>query len=293
TCDKGAVKCVEDRNCVSKGPCDSFPCRNGGICSLQGSTFSCQCPNDYQGSTCEELKPKPCDSQPCLNGGICTNVGSSFSCECSKGFKGDTCADAECVDKKLDILYVVDGSGSIRDANFENIKLELKEMNGKFAIGPDKIQIALMQFGRTTDTKMEFKLGEKTSLQAVNEGVDNMKWLSSLKTATLDALKKAREQVFNGEGGDRSTAANVLILFTDGVATDANEVDQIQEAQKLKDAGVKVITVAMGSKNFIESYRSTLQKLASVDDETGQPLQFEAGFDNLNDLTSKLVKGAC
>ena len=83
-----------------------------------------------------------------------------------------------------------------------------------------------------------------------------------------------------------------MILFTDGVATDAeNKVDQ--EAQTLKDAGVKVITVAMGNQNFIEGYRSTLQRLASVDDETGQPLQFEAGFDNLNDLTSKLVKGAC
>ena len=84
-----------------------------------------------------------------------------------------------------------------------------------------------------------------------------------------------------------------MILFTDGAATDTNVVDQFQEAQKLKDAGVKVITVAMGNQNFIEDYRSTLQRLASVDDETGQPLQFEAGFDNLNDLTSKLVKGAC
>jgi hypothetical protein len=103
--------------------------------------------------------------------------------------------DAECVDKKLDILYVVDGSGSIREPNFKNITRELKEMNGKFAIGPDKIQIAAMQFGRTTDTRIEFKLGEKNTLQTVNEGVDNMKWLSSLRTATGDALKKAREQV--------------------------------------------------------------------------------------------------
>ena len=99
------------------------------------------------------------------------------------------------MDKKLDILYVVDGSGSIREPNFENITRELKKMNGKFAIGPDKIQIALMQFGRTTDTRIEFKLGEKNTLQTVNEGVDNMKWLSSFKTATGDALKKAREQV--------------------------------------------------------------------------------------------------
>ena len=100
-------------------------------------------------------------------------------------------------------------------------------------------------------------------------------------------------QIFNGEGGDRGDAANVMILFTDGVTTDTNKVDQFEEAKKLKDAGVKVITLAMGSKNFIDQSRQTLQKLASVDEDTGQVLQFASGFENLNDLTAKLVKEAC
>lgn len=103
--------------------------------------------------------------------------------------------DAECVNPNLDILYVVDGSGSIRSENFENITLELKRLNEKFDIGTDKTRIAVMQFGSETDTQIEFGLGEKSSLQAVNEGVDNMVWLNSLKTATGDALKKARELV--------------------------------------------------------------------------------------------------
>lgn len=97
-------------------------------------------------------------------------------------------------------------------------------------------------------------------------------------------------QVFNGKGGDRSTADNVLILFTDGKATDTNVSE---EAQELKNAGVKIITVAMGGENFIDDYRDILQELASVDSETGQALQFEASFDSLSDLTTKLVKGAC
>jgi hypothetical protein len=94
----------------------------------------------------------------------------------------------------LDILYLVDGSGSIRRTNFESIKHELKVLSGKFDIGPDKTQIALMQFGRATATKIEFNLGEKSTLQAVNDGVDNMSWLTSLGTATGDAIKKAGEQ---------------------------------------------------------------------------------------------------
>lgn len=95
----------------------------------------------------------------------------------------------------LDILYVVDGSGSVGSGNFENITVELKRLNEKFDIGTDKTQIALMQFGRAADTKIEFNLDAKSSLQAVNEGVDNMVWLESFKTAIGDALKKARELV--------------------------------------------------------------------------------------------------
>lgn len=42
--------------------------------------------------TFAELKPTPCDSQPCLNDGVCTNEGASFSCECPNGFTGVICA---------------------------------------------------------------------------------------------------------------------------------------------------------------------------------------------------------
>lgn len=100
---------------------------------------------------------------------------------------------------KLDILYLVDGSGSVGATNFEKIKEGLKEMNKKIAIAPDKIRIALMQFGRATQTKIEFNFDEKTSLAAVNQGVDDMKWLDSFKTATGDALRRAREKVRNSK----------------------------------------------------------------------------------------------
>ena len=38
-----------------------------------------------------ELKPQPCDSSPCRNGGICNNEGESFSCECKCENQGKTC----------------------------------------------------------------------------------------------------------------------------------------------------------------------------------------------------------
>ena len=116
--------------------------------------------------------------------------------------------DVVCQETKLDILYLVDGSGSVKSENFERIKLELKEINAKFDIGADKTQIALMQFGSASQTRIEFNFGAKNSLQTVNEGVQNMEWLESFKTETGNALKQAREKArlvrdFNPLGTDR------------------------------------------------------------------------------------------
>ncbi|XP_046857349.1 neurogenic locus notch homolog protein 2-like isoform X2 [Xenia sp. Carnegie-2017] len=91
TCNMGAMACVEDRNCSSKGPCESFPCKNDGVCIEKGNNFTCNCTKEYQGKTCEELKPTPCDSGPCKNNGTCTNKGDNFTCECADGFEGKTC----------------------------------------------------------------------------------------------------------------------------------------------------------------------------------------------------------
>lgn len=103
--------------------------------------------------------------------------------------------DVRCEHKKLDILFIVDGSGSFKLHNFDKIKEDLKQIVRKFDIGPNKVQVALMQFGKVIHTRVEFNLGEKTSLQAVLEGIENMKYMRSFATATGDALKKSGKLV--------------------------------------------------------------------------------------------------
>ena len=39
-------------NTCTIGPCESFPCKNGAVCTEDGSSFSCKCSEDYQGKTC-------------------------------------------------------------------------------------------------------------------------------------------------------------------------------------------------------------------------------------------------
>ena len=99
-------------------------------------------------------------------------------------------SESKCKEKQ-DILFVVDGSGSVQKANFAKVKKFIQDLN---TIGPDTTQVALMQFGAPSKTRIEFNLGDKKTLKQVNQGVAEMEYLKSY-TATGDALRKSREQV--------------------------------------------------------------------------------------------------
>jgi hypothetical protein len=88
----------------------------------------------------------------------------------------------------------VDGSGSVLQKNFDIVKKFIQKLNARFHIGPGKTQVALIQFGSPTTTRLEFNLGQKQTLEEVNQGVENMKYLKSW-TATGFALRKGRLEV--------------------------------------------------------------------------------------------------
>lgn len=94
----------------------------------------------------------------------------------------------------------------MRKANFAKIKEFIERLNKKFDVASDKTRIALLQFGEPVKTRIEFNLGEKNTLDEVNKGVTDMKYLRS-QTATADALRKAREKVMKLRLSPRASSA--------------------------------------------------------------------------------------
>ncbi|XP_046864158.1 neurogenic locus notch homolog protein 1-like [Xenia sp. Carnegie-2017] len=79
----------------SVGVCDHSPCKNGGSCVADGSSYNCTCPPDFIGIRCETKVPNPCEPNPCKNGGQCNILGNSYTCKCKPAFGGNNCEHSQ------------------------------------------------------------------------------------------------------------------------------------------------------------------------------------------------------
>jgi secreted protein with Ig-like and vWFA domain len=68
-------------------------------------------------------------------------------------------------------------------------------------------------------------------------------------TNTSGALRVAREQLFQEENGDRDEVQNLAVIITDGNSN--VDRDPVQDADKLKDDGVYIFGIAVGTNKSI------------------------------------------
>ena len=73
--------------------CASNPCANGGNCTDNIISYTCQGGYGYKGDNCETyICP---EVNPCQNGGTCHDGINSFPCECVAGYEGSSCENSE------------------------------------------------------------------------------------------------------------------------------------------------------------------------------------------------------
>ena len=88
--------------------------------------------------------------------------------------------------------------------------------------------------------------------------------------------------------GDRTNVPDILILYTDGAASDTEL--QLDEADQLKQNGVKIICVGFGNSVDLDSLNETA---SSSCDGSGEKLVFQADFNELDTITNAIVQEAC
>lgn len=192
-----------------------------------------------------------------------------------------------CKGSYVDLLFVVDSSASIKKAgagNWQKVISFIQQTVRSLEIGTDKNQIAIVNFATKATLVRSFAATQ--TIDAVETDISNINYDNG-NTDTAAGLQMAHDQVF-GKSGDRNTAADVVILITDG-KPNKHINDAIPAAEKLHDRDIKVITIGVTdgiNEMFLKGFSSPPQL-------EGETYFKSPDFDQVMDIITPMLAKIC
>lgn len=126
-------------------------------------------------------------------------------------------AVSACTDAATDVVFLIDGSKSVRPENFELVKRFINQIVDKLDVSVRNTHVGLVQY--SSAVKLEFPLGKYTNKKDIKDGVKKMTYMER-GTMTGQALGFLVDKSFSPVHGARSAAVKVGIVFTDGRSQD-------------------------------------------------------------------------
>ncbi|XP_069790507.1 collagen alpha-1(XII) chain-like [Narcine bancroftii] len=143
--------------------------------------------------------------------------------------------------QKRDIAFLIDGTPGMGKA-FQHVRRFLKKVIQEFDIGPDKDQVAVVQYSSTP--RLEFGFNVHPTKDEILDVVEKLKLKRGRPLNTGAALEFVTRNVFTPAAGSRRDvgAAQILVLITAGKSRDNVEL----AVEAVRQAGI--VTIAIGTK---------------------------------------------
>lgn len=180
---------------------------------------------------------------------------------------------------QADLVLLVDGSYSIGLANFAKVRGFLEVLVNSFDIGPNKVQISLVQYSR--DPHTEFYLNKHHDIASMVKAVKTFPYRGG-STNTGKAMAYVREKIFLTNRGARANVPRVMVLITDGKSSDSFKAS----ATNLRNSDVEIF--AVGVKDAV---RSELEAIANHPADT-HVYEVE-DFDAFERISKELTQSIC
>ncbi|XP_069342134.1 integrin alpha-L isoform X2 [Eulemur rufifrons] len=181
----------------------------------------------------------------------------------------------ECIKGNVDLVFLFDGSGSLQKDEFQKILDFMKDVMRK--LSNTSYQFAAVQFSSTYET--EFNFLDYVKMKDPDVLLANVKHMLLL-TNTFGAINYVATQVFRQELGARPDATKVLIIITDGEATDSGNIDSAKDIIRY--------VIGIGKHFKTKESQETLHKFASKPIE--EFVKILDTFEKLKDLFTELQK---
>ncbi|XP_039334093.1 integrin alpha-X isoform X1 [Saimiri boliviensis] len=186
----------------------------------------------------------------------------------------------ECPRQEQDIVFLIDGSGSISDNNFATMKSFVRAVMSHFQ--RPSTQFSLVQFSSEFRTHFTFKEFRDSS--------NPLSLLASVKqlrgyTHTATAIQKVVRELFLASNGARRDATKILIVITDG-KKEGDRLDYDDVIPMADKAGIIRYAIGVGS---AFQYRNSWKELNDIASKPSQEHIFKVeDFDALKDIQNQL-----
>ncbi|CAJ0941897.1 unnamed protein product, partial [Mesorhabditis belari] len=146
--------------------------------------------------------------------------------------------------KSVDLLVILDGSGSVGDETFRKQIDFAIHLAQRLNVSNDGSRMGLMQFAESP--RLEFSLQQYTHPTKLEWGIQRISFLSGA-TNTGQALRFALDKGFEGARG--GNVPKVVVVVTDGQSQD----DVASPSQLLRDA--HILVYAIGVTNLVNVHQ--------------------------------------
>uniref|UniRef100_A0A8C8S0B8 Matrilin 2 n=1 Tax=Pelusios castaneus TaxID=367368 RepID=A0A8C8S0B8_9SAUR len=274
------------KTCKRKNVCKSVDHGCEHICVNTANSYICKCREGFvlreDGKTCRNKDLCKTVDHGCEH--ICVNNDNSYVCKCHEGFvlqeDGKICR--RCTEGPIDLVFVIDGSKSLGEDNFEIVKEFVSGILDSLEISPKAARVGLLQY--STQVRTEFTLRQFSTAKDMKKAVSQMKYMGKGSMTGL-ALKRMFERSFTEAEGARPFSAKVprvSIVFTDGRAQ-----DEVSEwASKTKQNGITIYAVGIG-----KAIEEELQEIAS--EPPDKHLFYAEDFSTIGEISEKLKTRIC
>jgi len=205
----------------------------------------------------------------------------------------DTCTDECPCDAQMDLLFILDASGSMAP-HWSSVLTFVDNLVVDFAarrnVSSSGIQMGLMTFHNTPTKQLYFN--EATSLTAMRTKISEIGLPLPLTTHLTDiteALKFARTDMFQTSTGMRGPAVPKTVIFiTDGVSTSPAGTTST-EAANLKNhigSGSDIFAIGIGG-------RTDVTQLREIATSNTTNVYNDYDYNNVGAIRATLVIAAC
>lgn len=178
---------------------------------------------------------------------------------------------------RLDLGFIIDGSGSIEQygrGNFKRCLGFVKNMVRSFTISQSYVRIGIVLF--STNSRLILRFNQNRGVNSILRTIDRIRY-PRRGTRTGRALSFAKSALFYNSGRGRS---KIAVIMTDGVSQDSVRFP----AQALRRRGVKIFSLGIGKMYNMGQLLQMAGNRKNV---------FIADFRNLGSVVRAIKQKAC